>query len=125
MTPRRFLFGIHLTAGSAAGLVILVMSVTGVVLAYKRQIIQWANRGFQSQPAAGVPRLPVEQLAAKLQPAQGQTPSAITVRSDPAAPVAFDLGRERTLFMDAYSGQVIGEESPRLRAFFAILVSSS
>jgi uncharacterized iron-regulated membrane protein len=33
--------------------------------------------------------------------------------------VAFDLGRERTLFMDAYSGQVIGEESPRLRAFFA------
>jgi hypothetical protein len=53
------------------------MSVTGVVLAYKRQIIQWANRGFQSQPAAGAP-LPVEQLAAKLQAAQGQTPSAIS-----------------------------------------------
>ena len=119
MTPRRFLFWIHLTAGSVAGLVIFVMSVTGVLLAYKRQIINWADRTFQSQPAAGGQRLPVDELLAKLQATQGQMPSAITVRSDPAAPAAFDFGRERTLFVNPYTGQVLGKESPRLRTFFS------
>jgi uncharacterized iron-regulated membrane protein len=119
MTPRRFLFWIHLTAGSVAGLVILVMSVTGVLLAYKRQIINWADRGFQSQPAVGAQRLPVDDLLAKLQSAQGGLPSGITIRSGSAAPVAFDLGRERALFVDPYTGQLLGEESPRLRAFFS------
>ena len=117
MTPRRFLFWIHLTAGSVAGLVILVMSVTGVLLAYKHQIINWADRGFQSQPAVGAQRLPVDDLLAKLQSAQGGLPSGITIRPGSAAPVTFDLGRERTLFVDPYTGQLLGEESPRLRAF--------
>lgn len=67
MTPRRFLFRIHLTAGSVAGLVILLMSVTGVLLAYKRQVINWADRGFQSQPAPGAQRLPVDELLARVQ----------------------------------------------------------
>jgi uncharacterized iron-regulated membrane protein len=119
MTPRRFLFWVHLTAGCVAGLVILIMSVTGVLLAYKRQIINWADRGYHSQPATGAHRLPVDELLARLQAAQGRAPSAITVRYDPAAPVAFDFGRERTLFVDPYSGQLLGEESPRLRAFFS------
>jgi uncharacterized iron-regulated membrane protein len=119
MTPRRFLFWIHLTAGSMAGLVILVMSLTGVLLAYKRQIVNWADRGFQSQPAPGAQRLPVEELLAKQEATQGRTPSGITLRSDPAAPVAFDFGREHTLFVNPYNGQLLGEESPQLRAFFS------
>jgi len=50
MTPRRFLFRIHLTVGWVAGLVILLMSVTGVLLAYKRQIIAWADHAFSRNP---------------------------------------------------------------------------
>jgi uncharacterized iron-regulated membrane protein len=119
MTPRRFLFWIHLTAGCVAGLIILVMSVTGILLAYKRQTINWSDRGFRSQPAAGVPRLSVDELLAKLQSTESRLPSAITVHSDSAAPVAFDFGRERTLFVDPYTGQILGEESPKLRAFFS------
>jgi len=52
-----------------------------------------------------------------VQAAQGRMPSGITVRSESAAPVAFDLGRERTLFVNPYTGQLLGEESPKLRAF--------
>ena len=95
MTPRRILFWVHLTAGSVAGKVILVMSVTGVLLAYRRQVIGWADRSFQAQPAPGARRLPVEELLARLQAAQGRMPSGITVRSEADAPVAFDLGRAR------------------------------
>ena len=119
MTPRRFLFWVHLAAGTVAGLVIFVMSVTGVLLAYKRQILNRADRGFQSQPPPGAQRLPVDELLAKLQIAQNKMPSGITVRSAPAAPVSFDFGRERTVFVDPYTGQALGEESPRLRAFFS------
>ncbi|MBZ5651294.1 MAG: hypothetical protein LAO18_12500 [Acidobacteriia bacterium] len=36
MAFRRVLFWVHLTAGCVAGLVILVMSVTGALLAYRR-----------------------------------------------------------------------------------------
>jgi uncharacterized iron-regulated membrane protein len=119
MTPRRFLFWVHLAAGTLAGLVIFVMSVTGVLLAYKRQILNRADRGFQSQPPPGAQRLPVDELLAKLQMAQNKMPSGVTVRSAPAAPVSFDFGRERTVFVDPYTGQALGEESPRLRAFFS------
>jgi uncharacterized iron-regulated membrane protein len=119
MTTRRFLFWVHLIAGSVAGLVILVMSVTGVLLAYKRQILNRADRSFQSQPAPGAQRLPVDELLARLEATQGRMPSGITLRSDPAAPVAFDFGRERTVFVDPYTGQFLGDESPRLRAFFS------
>jgi uncharacterized iron-regulated membrane protein len=119
MTPRRVLFWIHLTASCVAGLVILVMSVTGILLAYKRQIVNWADRGFRSHSAPQPQHLPVDDLLAKLQAIQGQRPSDITFRSDKGAPVGFDFGRERTLFVDSYTGQLLGEESPKLRGFFS------
>ena len=119
MTPRRVLFWVHLAAGCVAGLVILVMSVTGVLLAYKRQFIQWSDRNFQAQPAAGAVRLPLEDLLARTRESQGQTPAGITVRSETRAPVAFDFGRERTLFVNPYTGEILGEGSHRLRRFFS------
>jgi uncharacterized iron-regulated membrane protein len=119
MTPRRFLFWIHLTAGSVAGIVILAMSVTGILLAYRRQITNWGDRGFQVQPAAGAQRLLLEQLLASLQESQGRLPSNITIRVDAAAPVALDFGRERTVFVNPYTAQVLGEGSRRLRGFFS------
>jgi uncharacterized iron-regulated membrane protein len=116
MTPRRVLFWIHLTAGSLAGLVILLMSVTGFLLAYERQINTWAIRDYHSTPAVlGQARLPMDSLLATVQVGQ---PTAITVRSDPSAPVQFSYGRDRTLLINAYSGAVLTEASPRLHAFF-------
>ena len=119
MTLRRALFWIHLTAGCVAGLVILVMSATGVLLAYKRQVINWSERSFWSQPAAGTQRLSLDALLATIQESQGRAPTAVTARANAAAPVAFDFGRERTVFVNPYSGQILGDGSPKLRAFFS------
>ena len=119
MTPRQVLFWIHLTAGSVAGLVILVLSVTGVLLVYKRQVLNWADRSFQTTPASGAQRLPLERLLTKLQAEQGRTPAAITLRSESTAPLELDFGREPTLFVNPYTGQLLGEEPPKLRAFFS------
>ena len=57
---RKILFWLHLTAGVSAGLLILTMCITGVLLTYERQIDAWADRrNIQySPPAAGAGRTP-------------------------------------------------------------------
>ena len=59
---RRFVFWMHLVAGVSAGLVILLMSVTGVILAYEKQIIRWADDVSGPPATPGQPRLPLEDL---------------------------------------------------------------
>ena len=67
MKLRTLLFWPHLIAGVVAGAVILVMSVTGVVLTYERQLIAWSNSDYRSvPPSAGAPRMPVEDMRASL-----------------------------------------------------------
>ncbi len=50
---RKVIFWCHLVAGVFAGVVVLVMSVTGVLLAYERQVTAWADtRGYHVAPPA-------------------------------------------------------------------------
>lgn len=115
---RRILFWLHLSAGVTVGAVILIMSVTGVLLTYERQMTEWAD-GYRVAPAAtGAPRLGVEALTARVHDARGAWPNTVTLRADPAAPAAFGFGREATLFVDPYTGAALGEGSKRARAFF-------
>ncbi len=115
---RRVLFWLHLGAGASAGLVILVMSATGALLAYERQLTAWADGYRVSRPGPAVPRLGVEALTARVRESVGASPASITLRADPEAPAALSLGRERVVFVDPYSGRVLGEGSKRARAFF-------
>jgi uncharacterized iron-regulated membrane protein len=118
MRLRRLLFWLHLAAGVLAGLVILLMSITGVVLTYERQLIAWADRDVRSL-ATGGRRLPVGELLGRVaQQDAALTPTAITVASDPSAPVALAAGA-RTLLVDAYSGRVLAESAPSMRRFMS------
>jgi uncharacterized iron-regulated membrane protein len=115
---RRVVLWMHLSAGVAAGLVVLVMSVTGVLLAYEKQMIRWAD-GYTASPAPGQARLPLDTLVAR---AVAERPAAATgsivVRRDPLAPVEISAGREGSLFLNPYTGAVLGTGSARTRAFF-------
>jgi uncharacterized iron-regulated membrane protein len=111
MSVRRVFFWTHLVAGVCAGLVILLMSVTGVALTYERQLLTWADSGYRSDAAPGAVRVPLETIVARLQRSMpGLQPSTVIVRSRPDAPVTVGLGA-RTLYVDAYSGRVVGEAS--------------
>lgn len=78
---RKVLFWMHLVAGLAGGVIILVLSVTGVALAYEQQLLSWANRSYRAAPpAAGFQNLTVASLAqraATYDPAA--TPANITL----------------------------------------------
>src|SRR5688572_12834626 len=111
MKLRTLLFWAHLAAGATAGLVILTMSVTGVLLMYERQLIEWSDRDYHSAVPADGSRLPIETLLARVEEQRPHvTPTAITVRSEAAAPAAIALG-QTTVYQDAYTGRVLGEPS--------------
>lgn len=115
---RRILFWLHLCAGLAAAAVILVMSATGVLLTYEQQLIEWADGHRVVPPAPAVARLGVETLAARVFDVRGAWPSSISLRADREAPASLSFGRESTLFVDPYTGAVLGEGSRKARAFF-------
>ena len=119
MSLRKTLFWIHLATGCVAGIIVLVMSVTGVLLAYERQIVGWSDRAFRSTPPSlGSPRLPIEEMLANVTARNATLPSAIAVRTDPAAPAEVSFGREHVFLVDVYTGTVLGEGSQTTRSFF-------
>ncbi|MCW5964547.1 MAG: PepSY domain-containing protein [Bryobacterales bacterium] len=117
---RRVLFWSHLVGGLAAALVILLMSFTGVMLTYEKQMIAWADRDFRLAEAPdGVTRLPLGELVGRVAEARKAIPSGIVVESDPLLPVAFQYGRAPVVYVNPYSGEVLGEGGQRMRAFMA------
>lgn len=117
---RKIIFWLHLPVGVIAGIVILNMCVTGVLLTYEKQITSWADtRGYRSAPpATQTQHLPVETLITKARESRGANPTAVTLKSDPLAPAEIAFGRETTLFVNPYTGAILGEGSTRVRSFF-------
>jgi uncharacterized iron-regulated membrane protein len=119
MTLRKVFFWMHLCAGSTAGLVVLIMSVTGVLLAYERQINAWADSGFwHPAPSAIAVHLPVETLLSASKEKVNATPTALTLKSDREAPAALEIGRQRMVYLNPYTGEVLGEGAQGTRVFF-------
>jgi uncharacterized iron-regulated membrane protein len=119
---RKLIFWTHLTAGVIAGLVILAMSLTGVLLAFQRQVLSWADRDLRAT-AADARRAPLAVsalVAAASKVSPDAKPSNVTVRSDPRAPATVAFGRERTLFVNRYTGAVLGEGAKGVRRFFRV-----
>jgi uncharacterized iron-regulated membrane protein len=121
VTFRSVLFWAHLACGAAAGVVVLLMSVTGVALTYEKQMLEWADARAHSwvPPSDGTRPLPPETLLAAVVAARpGVAPTGVTRRADPAAPVTVTLEGNRAVLVHPYTGVVLGEPAPRLRAFF-------
>ena len=116
---RKVIFWVHLTCGVAAGLVIGMMSVTGVLLAFERQIVAWADSAPRASLSAARARLTIDEaLRAVAQARPDFSPTAVTLSRDPRAPLVVTAGRNRSLFVDPYTGDVAEPAGQRARAFF-------
>lgn len=116
---RKTIFWIHLCCGVAAGLVILMMSATGVILTYERQMLAWQTRDFYSDAPAAAARLSIESLVASA--ALGEPEFAATsvrLASNPRAPALLSAGFSGSRYLDAYTGEVLGEPPQALDEFF-------
>lgn len=116
---RTAVFWLHLAIGCVAGLVILVMSVTGVLLAFERQINAWADAPAvlqtQTQSATDAP---LDTILANLKNAGQGVPSELILHRSLNAPLEARFGRERTLYLNPWSGEIVGELAKGTRTFF-------
>lgn len=133
---RRLLFWSHLATGLAVGVIVFVMSVTGVLLAYQKQMQAWADRRAVGVVAAPAVALPMDTLVARARTAARAMPAArpaaegargggkpaeataVTVRRANPGVVEVAFGRERTLWVRAADGAVLGEGGVGTRRFF-------
>jgi uncharacterized iron-regulated membrane protein len=123
MKLRKIIFWLHLMAGVVAGTVIFMMSVTGVLLAFERQIVAFAERQARTAkpPVPGAPRLGLDVMVGKAHEAVPEgTLSGITISADPTRTAVINMGRELTILVDPYTGAV-RPGATVLRSFFRVV----
>lgn len=119
---RRILFWAHLSCGVAAGLLILLMSVTGVLLAYEHQINEARQRANRVELTAGAEAIDIDRLATL---ARAEAPAdariSLVFDADPAMPVTASLGRDQQLLLHPVTGEVLEDRSAQARKVFRVL----
>ena len=110
----KIIFWSHLLAGIIAGLVIFIMSATGVVLMYEHQLVEYAERDVRAITPSDAHgrRLSLDDLVAN---AREQNPgvqlTGVVLRKDSTASVAVGFGRNGVTYMNPYTGAVLGTGS--------------
>ena len=125
MTFRKSIFWLHLIAGLVAGVVILIMSLTGAALAYEKEVVAWAERDVQHVAVpADAHRLPVADLLAQAKATHPEAkPTSVVIKRDPTAAVALGLGRSGNLYANPYTGEIRTPAPTFWRSFMGIMVS--
>lgn len=121
---RQSIFWLHLITGVVCGVVIALMSATGVLLAFERQMVAYAERQLRTIPLAapGTPRLDLDTLVAQARQVLPEgIPNSVTLRADPSAAVLVNMGREQVVYVHPYTGAVLGEGAIGLRRFFHVV----
>lgn len=120
---RKSVFWLHLIAGVIAGAVVLMMSFTGVVLTYERQISDWQDRSaYYREAQPGQQRWSEEALIDKAAQT-GFTAQSIVIANDERAPVILQAGRRETLIMNPYSGEIYAPRESGVDQFLSTVRS--
>jgi len=122
---RKTIFWIHLVAGIISGLVIGVMSFTGVALAFEKEIVNWVDRaGARVTPPTESPRrLELDELVRRAETTRpGDRISNLTLHSDPAAALTASLGAA-PVYINPYTGMVTPQGAERTRVLMRTLTS--
>ena len=110
---RKIIFWCHLVVALLAMPVVVIMSATGVVLTYQRQIQDWADtRGFERYTSPeGAEEIALESIISTLQAAGSGLPNSIKKLSAADEPLVFSFEDGPTLYIDRYTGVILGERS--------------
>ena len=120
---RKVIFRLHLSVALAAGLFIATMAVTGAVIACEETVMSLAEGSLSVAVPEGARRLPPADLvaAAELWGEEAGAPfeaTSIEYRPRPGTPVQVHSGRDRRVFVDPWTGEVVGGGFPFLEGFF-------
>lgn len=121
---RKAIFWLHLLVGIVAGGVILSMAGSGLLIAWQRQIVDYAERGFRVAPPPVTAVLSPETLLGKAAAAKPELPFVgLTLRADPDRPATVTYGREGVILLNPYTGAMLGEGATNVRGFFRWIIA--
>jgi len=106
---RTVLFWLHLAAGAISGVVIALLCLTGTALAFEKEIVAWFERDARriEAPSGNVPRLGLDELAARVRSAfPAAKPASIVISRDPTTAVAFTVSRTEGYHANPYTGEI-------------------
>jgi uncharacterized iron-regulated membrane protein len=105
---RRIVFWLHLVCGLVAGVVIAIMSATGIAIAFEEEILAWIDRDvsrLETAPASGTVPLSVAELIEHVHLARPDfAVSDVVVHRDQGAAWQFHSGHTELLHVDPYTG---------------------
>jgi uncharacterized iron-regulated membrane protein len=108
---RRVVFWLHLLTGLGAGTIVLVMAVTGALLAFEPQIVERAERDLwtTTPPSPVSPRLPLAALVTRAEDLRGgERATTVSFRAHPHSTIRIGFGRDSVLFMHPSTGAAVG-----------------
>ncbi|GHB02088.1 hypothetical protein GCM10009069_26090 [Algimonas arctica] len=117
MSFRKIMFWSHLVAGVAAGVFILLMSVTGVLLTYEKNMVNMARNSVNIAVRNDAQRLSFDSLADRARTLDRAGASLIVSRN-PDAPVLIQQRGQDPILLNPYTGDQITDPSHKLDAFF-------
>jgi len=96
-----------------------MMSLTGVLLTYERQILAWAEKSHYLGADQISTKLTLEQLHFIAQTRHGDiSPNALVVLNDPGAPITFSAGRSGGLSLNPVTGEEMPVANESMESFF-------
>lgn len=117
---RKVLFWAHLVSGIAAGLVIFMMSFTGVLITYERQIENiFARADYIPSEQQNPTTKTIGELIELSQYRNSDfSPDSIVFTNHSGAPVSLRQGRTASALLNPYSGEEMQVGSTGLESFF-------
>lgn len=122
MSFKRIIFWAHLVVGVAFGLVILLMSTTGVVLTYERQIISYMESRAVEKPA-DAQLLSVDELATAVLANGGQPGNSLVLPRQDGAPATLSVSRRENHLLNPYTGERIDNAAEGTKSFFGTVTA--
>ena len=97
-----------------------MMSVTGVILTYERQMLASETHDLYSDPPADTARRSIESLLASASlTAPNFRAASVRLSSDPRAPTVISASPAGTRYLNSYTGEALAEPDGKLGEFFA------
>jgi uncharacterized iron-regulated membrane protein len=119
LSARRAVFWLHFAAGTAVGLPVLLMSLTGLALSLRPAALALETRGLGVSSCEPAARPPLDALAARAAAAAppGSRLVAVSLRAEARAPAVFSYTGDLALLVDPCTGAVLRPGWTRARRF--------
>ncbi len=108
-TLRQSIFWIHLVSGLVAGIVIAIMSITGIAIAFEEEILDWADRKVSriTAPSEATPPLSLAEIKTLARESEFNLEiTRITIPRDAEAAYIAYVGRTGKYYINPYTGEI-------------------